>query len=72
MHVKLLKVRTPAKHPNCRCVVLERESKVNEDGCKFQAQMMMLGLGKEIVIPTREEWIGFNLLERDDGLERKS
>jgi hypothetical protein len=37
---------------------------------KFEAAIMMEGFLKRISIPTREEWVGLNLLIRDDELRR--
>jgi hypothetical protein len=38
-----------------------------ENCCKFQARLLLIER-KGIVIPTWEEWVGINLLERDDQL----
>lgn len=37
---------------------------------KFEAEIMMEGINNRLSIPTREEWIGLNLLIRDDELRR--
>ena len=37
---------------------------------KFEAAMMMEGMKNRLSIPTREEWVGLNLLIRDDELRR--
>lgn len=51
-------------------VVYERPSTVNDNfreaRLKFEAQMALAV--KKITIPTRDEWIGLNLLERDSEL----
>lgn len=48
--------------------------KNEEESNKFAAQMMLSGmqLGRRIVVPTPQEWIGLGLLERDDQLNRSS
>jgi hypothetical protein len=38
--------------------------KLREASAKFQAEMLLLG-DDVVVIPTAEEWVGINLLERD-------
>jgi hypothetical protein len=38
--------------------------KLREASAKFQAEMLLLA-GDVVVIPTAEEWVGINLLERD-------
>lgn len=44
------------------------EPEETENGLKFEADMALTE--RKITIPTRNEWIGINLLERDDELER--
>lgn len=40
-----------------------------EEGCKTQARILLHPIGKRaIIIPTQEEWIGINLLDRDGEL----
>jgi len=57
----------------CKGCLRRLESEpVNEDRCKFLAELMMLGLDRRVVVPTGEEWIGLNLLERDDHLKRRT
>lgn len=45
-------------------------TEVDESGMKFQAKMMLCDTSKRLSIPTVEEWVGLNLLERDDELIR--
>jgi len=53
----------------------EREQPVThgiwEAGCKFQAEMLLIEDPDILKIPTYEEWLGLNLLERDDELKRR-
>ena len=62
-------------HPNCRCVILSmperRRTEINDLGSKLAVQILLAGDGRGIIIPTREEWIGVGLLERDDELKRR-
>ena len=41
-----------------------------EEGCKSQARLLLseIGRGPRLIIPSEEEWIGINLLERDGEL----
>ena len=39
---------------------------------KFAAKMLLLGGKRQILVPTREEWIGLNLLECDGELPNAS
>lgn len=61
-------------HPNCRCVLIQREPTPAElafleAGRKAIAKILLSNAGRRtVVVPTAEEWIGINLLERDDGL----
>lgn len=51
----------------------ERQSPIPillEASRKFEAAMMMEGVSNRLSIPTREEWVGLNLLIRDDELRR--
>lgn len=40
-----------------------------EERYKFSARMMLLGQSKRLTIPSEDEWVGLNLLERDDELK---
>lgn len=68
-------------HPNCRCVMIavedgpvERERKRKEDelGRKLQARLFLTASrwNRSLVVPIQDEWIGLNLLERDDELSK--
>lgn len=61
-------------HPNCRCYIEPRPEWLNssqrkfwEDGLKMQARLLLsqYDQNKRLMIPTEEEWIGLNLLERE-------
>lgn len=41
-----------------------------ESGCKFQAEMLLIE-DEDFMVPAYEEWVGLNLLERDDELKRR-
>lgn len=70
-HNKKRDERKVRHHPNCRCVLLEvPEPPPNENWCKFAASILLCDISKKIVIPTKEEWYGLNMLERDDELRR--
>lgn len=67
----------PREHPNCRCVLSKPPTPADltpsqrrfwEDGCKMAAKLLLsqYGRDKRLAIPTEEEWVGLNLLERDD------
>ena len=43
-----------------------------EEDCKFFAEILLLGARNRIIIPSETEWVGLNLLERDDLLEREN
>lgn len=43
-------------------------SEINDLGSKLAAQILLATGGTRLVIPSYEEWVGFNLLERDDEL----
>lgn len=45
--------------------------KFDELGCKLAARLLLQDTSKGIITPNRDEWIGVNLLERDDELTRK-
>lgn len=42
----------------------------NENKCKLLARLILLNVTTKLTLPTQEEWIGLNLLERDDELPR--
>lgn len=42
------------------------QAKSDELGRKACAQIMLVGSLDKIVVPSQDEWIGLNLLERDD------
>lgn len=46
--------------------------KFDELGCKLAAKILLQNTTKGIITPDRDEWIGVNLLERDDELKRLS
>lgn len=47
-------------------------TEVRDLGSKLAAQLLLCDRHtKKIVVPTREEWIGINLLSRDDELQRR-
>lgn len=50
--------------------VASEQQKVNEHSAKFMANMLLNDKRNGIRIPTVEEWIGVNLLERDDEMRR--
>lgn len=59
--------------PNCRCTLsIPQESrtamKYNEIGLKFAARMLLDDKRNELIVPSGEEWVGLNLLERDGEL----
>lgn len=57
---------------NCRCVLLSYLPPATEIDRKFEAQLMLANPRTDrVVIPTRDEMIGFYLLERDDELPRR-
>lgn len=67
----MISVPTALRHPNCRCaLVFIPAAPVDEDAAKFYAGIMLCDISKRIIVPTAEEWIGLNLLERDDELRR--
>lgn len=63
--------------PNCRCVLFSilppvKEIDLKLESIKFEAQLMLANPRTDrVVIPTRDEMIGFYLLERDDELPRR-
>lgn len=50
----------------------KQRTEIQELGCKLAAQILLADTLGGIVIPSEEEWIGLNLLERDDELRRKN
>jgi len=50
---------------NCRCPNCRPQ---NELGDKLAARIMLLDKSLKLYLPSEEEWIGLNLLERDDEL----
>ena len=48
-----------------------RIREANELGCKLSAKIMLADRMRRVCIPDQYEWVGVNLLERDDELERK-
>lgn len=62
--------------PNCRCTLVDDpqyapRTEINDLGAKLAAQILLADSLSGIVIPSDAEWIGVNLLERDDELRRK-
>ncbi len=55
---------TRCRSDHCGCKK-PSEPKINESAAKFQAGILLCDIQNGIRIPTRDEWIGFNLLERD-------
>lgn len=49
----------------------ESSDELKEARMKFEAGTMLSNSFKRIDVPTRSEWIGVGLLERDDELKRK-
>jgi len=48
-------------------------TKIEEERLKFEALVMLSQFSrdsKKVIIPTRDEWVGLNLLEQDDELKR--
>lgn len=60
------------KHPMCRCslipIVME-SPQMAEARQKFEAACMLVD-PRRLIVPTKDEWIGVNLMERDDELGR--
>lgn len=56
------------------CIKIEQDRplpEVLEGRRKMEAALLLLDIRKDrITVPTRDEWIGLNLLERDDELKR--
>ena len=48
-----------------------RIREANELGCKLSAKIMLADRMRRVCIPDSYEWVGVNLLERDDELKRK-
>lgn len=52
--------------------IIPKQSEEAEDAdMKFQAEMLLSDPRRELLIPTQEEWLGFNLLERDGEIRRR-
>jgi hypothetical protein len=49
----------------------ERIREANELGCKLSAKIMLADRMRRVCIPDVYEWVGVNLLERDDELKRR-
>jgi hypothetical protein len=48
-------------------------TEIEEERLKFEALVMLSQFSrdsKKVIIPSRDEWVGLNLLERDDELKR--
>ena len=43
-------------------------TEINELGSKLAAKVLLLDKDGRVIVPSRDEWIGVNLLERDDDL----
>lgn len=60
------------KHPMCRCELPVDTSwgpsRIEQIGMKAAAAILLADTLAGISIPSREEWIGVNLLARDDEL----
>ena len=44
---------------------------INDLGSKLAAQLLLCSIDRRIIVPSEEEWIGLNLLERDDELPQR-
>ena len=67
-------VKIPATLLGVSVIVLQKPSnrtEIGDLGSKLAAQLLLTDDSRRIIIPSREEWIGLNLLERDDELERR-
>lgn len=67
----------PLSHFNCRCsidypVKATIPTEINELGCKLAAKVLLLDKNGRLIVPSQDEWIGVNLLERDDDLPNRS
>lgn len=51
----------------CRCES-PVDPRVDELGRKLQARVILADRLRRLIVPSRDEWIGVNLLERDDQL----
>lgn len=63
------------KHPMCRCALLPVDtswgpSRIEQIGMKVAAAILLADTLAGIIVPSREEWIGVNLLARDNELPR--
>lgn len=48
--------------------VIPEETQFREEGQKTVAKILLSDRRHVLIIPSRDEWIGINLLERDDQL----
>lgn len=66
---------TPPNHLMCTCSAIPyREptrTELDDIGAKAAAMILLADQLSGLVIPDREEWIGFNLLERDDEMPKE-
>ena len=53
------------------CGHQNENEKIADADLKFQGEMLLSNRKKEIIVPTYEEWLGLNLLERDGEIRRK-
>lgn len=49
----------------------ESRNTINDLGSKLAAQILLSDTSKRIIVPSKEEWIGINCLERDDELPNR-
>lgn len=57
--------------PNTMNPTKNRIREENELGCKLSAKIMLANRMRRVYIPDGYEWVGVNLLERDDELVRR-
>lgn len=66
----------PPSHENCRCLWLPNpveveRTEINKLGCKAAASILLSDrITKRVVVPSADEWIGFNLLDLDEELPK--
>lgn len=62
-------------HVNCRCGSMiipdGKRTAINDLGSMLAAKLLLMDTSKRIIIPSEEEWIGLNCLERDDDLPNR-
>jgi len=61
----------PIQKWNCRCTFSFKDpprTEINDLGSKMAALAILSCDHRKVIVPSREEWIGVNLLERDDEL----